>query len=139
MTHDANSIPIDFGIVGTTPLGQRLRVPAPLVRKIPHCAIRAKERYGIDLTWDDIEAISKRCLAGEGRIGGNPDGAQFHLIVFGERVLWTIWRPPAITNTKIGVIVTIMPPEVATAAVKRDYKHQARRKGDYERRKRGWA
>lgn len=139
MSHDANGIPLEFGATGTSPLGYRPPAPEPKPRKVPHCAIRAKERYGIDLSWEDVEAISRRCLAGEGRIGGNPDGAQFHMIIFGDRVLWVVYRPPALTNSKFGVVVTIMPPKVAETAVKRDRRHQARRTGDYERRKRGWA
>lgn len=101
-------------------------------RKQPHCAIRARERYGIDLTGDDVISISRRCLAGEGRIGGNPDGARFHLIVFAERVLWVVYRPPSPDSAE-GAVVTIMPPEIANVAVARDNEHRRRRTGDWRR------
>ncbi|WP_428668097.1 hypothetical protein [Reyranella sp.] len=106
---------------------------------VPHCAVRAKERYGLDLTWDDVNAIANRCADGEGRTGGKPDGTQFHMIIFADHVLWVVYKPGTVARNRRGMVVTIMPPTVALSAVKNGCRHKARRTGDYELRRRRWS
>lgn len=103
------------------------------VPPVAHAIQRAKERYGIDLTWKDLLAIAKRCKAGEGYTGCKEDGSHFHTIVFGERVLWVIYRRPSPFKPD-GIVVTIMPPEKGRATAWRDREHIIRR-GGYRRRK----
>ena len=106
--------------------------------KLPHCAVRAKERYGIDLSWADVHELRRRCQAGEGFTGDKQDGTRFHTIVFAGAVLWVVYKPPGLSRHECGTVVTIMPPTVATSVAQRDRRHMQRRTGRYERRRRGW-
>lgn len=105
---------------------------------LPHACLRAKERYGLDLSIADLRVIARRCRAGEGRTESNQDGTQFHLIVWGERVLWIVYRPPGRGVTLAdGVVLTVMPPHVGSVASRHNERRAARRRGDY-RPRRGW-
>lgn len=97
---------------------------------------RAKERYGIDLSWADLHDICRRCKAGEGYTDSRDDGSHFHIIVFGERVLWVVYRRPRPMDPD-GVVVTIMPPQKAQALLHRDSKHMERRQG-HRRLRKAW-
>ena len=107
-----------------------------VVPPVAHAIQRAKERYGIDLTWADLDAIVQRCKAGEGYTDRRPDGSHFHSIIFGERVLWVVYRRPSPMSPD-GVVVTVMPPEKAAALAFRDAQHIKRRNG-HHRQRRGW-
>lgn len=95
---------------------------------------RAKERYGIDLSWADLKAIGKRCKAGEGYTDSKPDGSHYHVIILGDRVLWVVYRRPSPFDPD-GIVVTIMPPEIGGKLVARDSKHIKRRTGQRRLRK----
>lgn len=104
------------------------------VPPVAHAAQRAKERYGIDLSRADLLAIAKRCKAGEGYTDHKEDGSHFHVIVFGERVLWVTYRRPSPFEPD-GIVVTIMPPEKGSATSFRDFQHIKRRRGHWRPRK----
>lgn len=104
---------------------------------VAHAMQRAKERYGIDLSWADLKAIGMRCKAGEGFTDRKPDGSHFHTIILGERVLWVVYRRPSALEPD-GVVVTIMPPEVGSKLVARDSKFIKRRRGDHSRLRKAW-
>lgn len=91
-----------------------------------HAADRAKERYGIDLSWPEVLDLSSRCAAGEGLMETKKDGTQCHAVIVGDRVLWLIYQPP---NAQYGngKIITIMPPNVGEARARRDRRHKFRR------------
>lgn len=101
---------------------------------LPHACLRAKERYGIDLNWSDLRAIARRCKAGEGRTGTQPDGRQYHMILWGDRILQVVYLPKR-SLLSDGIVLTIMPPEIAVAAAKRADLEAARRRGDYRPRR----
>jgi len=106
---------------------------------LPHACVRAKERYGLDLSIDDLNTIARRCRAGEGRTESNQDGTQFHLIVWSERVLWVVYRPPGpAVDLADGVVLTVMPPHVASVAAKRHARRAARRRGEFGDFRRRW-
>lgn len=108
------------------------------VPPIAHAMQRANERYGIDLSWADLHAIAKRCKAGEGYTDSKADGvSHFHIIIFGERVLWVVYRRPK-AGEPDGIVVTIMPPQVATRLNKRDAQQIERRRGRHALRRKGW-
>lgn len=135
--HDKLGLPLSFGIDGTSPIpAKKPRViEVPPVRKVPHCAIRAKERYGIDLTWDDVRELTKRCRKGEGHTGTTRDGKQFHMIIFGARVLHVVYKPE---KSDDGIVLTIMPPEIARVTAANSGRQAARRKGEFGRPKKAW-
>jgi hypothetical protein len=102
---------------------------------LPHCAVRAKQHYGIDLSWSDVGALVKRCKAGEGKMETCPDGTTFHTLIFDNRMLWCVYRSRAAGASKHdGVILTIMPPNVGSARARRDYHAMVRRRGEHTRR-----
>lgn len=103
---------------------------------VAHAVQRAKERYGIELSWTDLDAIVQRCKAGEGFCDSRADGSHFHTIIFQERVLWVVYRRPSPMSPD-GVVVTIMPPEKAAALAFRDSRHIKRRTG-HKTLRRGW-
>lgn len=100
---------------------------------IPHAIQRAKERYGIDLSVDDLTGLSARCQAGEGRTGGTEDGAQFHVLILRDRVLWLVYRRP-VPPHKFGSVVTVMPASVGAAMTKRGAREKFRRLNGYAKR-----
>lgn len=105
---------------------------------VAHAILRAKERYGIDLSWGDLRSIARRCKAGEGLTDRKEDGSNFHIIIFGERVLWVVYRrPSSAVLDPDGVVVTIMPPEIGATLVSRDAQHIKRRR-DHQRLRKGW-
>lgn len=103
---------------------------------IAHAMQRAKERYGIDLSWADLHDIAQRCKAGEGFTDRKPDGSNYHVIILRERVLWAVYRRPSAFDPD-GVVVTIMPPEIGAKLVARDAKHMAQRQG-HRRMRKAW-
>lgn len=101
-----------------------------------HAAQRAKERYGIDLTLEEVRDIARRCQKGEGR-ERTVHGGQHHSIVHGDRVLHVVWRPPDGTRHEFGEVVTILPVAAANAKVVFDGVHRIRRKrGFFPKRRR---
>jgi hypothetical protein len=104
---------------------------------VPHCALRARQRYGIELSLADVGALARRCRGGEGRMETQPDGVSFHGLIHGERMLWVVYRSPAAGSPhRDGTVITIMPPGVGASRAHRDHAHMQRRKGRYERRRR---
>ena len=107
------------------------------VNSLPHCAVRARQRYGIELSLLDVRELAKRCRDGEGRMETKPDGVSFHGLIHAERMLWLVYRSPAAGSTHLhGTVITIMPPGVGAYRAHRDHAHMQRRKGEYERRRR---
>lgn len=99
-----------------------------------HAMDRAKERYGIDLTFADVIGMSRRCAAGEGLTETLQDGVQYHTLIFGERVLWLVYKPGHLDGRgRDGTIITVMPSHVAMVRVKRDVAHMHRRTGRYDK------
>ena len=137
MSHDRNAIQLGFGATGTTPIGRK---PGRLIEPdIPtHAAIRAKERYGLDLSFADIRELSHRCAKGEGHTETQRDGRQYHSVIFGEHLLWLVYLPEGPRCTREdGVILTIMPhADAARARGKRDWFQMRRRKGQWSKPKR---
>lgn len=80
---------------------------------LPHAAVRAKERYGLDLSIDDIRALATRCLRGEGLFKTDPDGGQHHTLILNDRVLWAVYRPPGNGRHPLGEVVTVLPAQNA--------------------------
>jgi hypothetical protein len=122
--HDINGMPLDFGTVEG---GATLNQP-PSPPRLPHCAVRAQERYGITLTRRDVEDIAKRCMAGEGKAETKPDGTQYHVLIVGDRVLWLVYRAPSAGGPRpFGTVITVMPPSVANTRIWRDLQFKNRR------------
>ena len=94
----------------------------------PHAIVRAKERYGIDLSMADLRQLERRCAKGEGYCGGNQDGTSYHSLVLFDRVLWCVYR-----ETRI---ITIMPPTVGAAAGLEQDRQKFRRLHGFARRRR---
>jgi len=104
-----------------------------------HCVVRAKERYGIDLSIADVVRLSKRCLKGEGHTGGKPDGTHFHVLIEQERVLWIVYRPPANgSRHPHGTIITVMPSSVGASMAGKHAQFAARRRGEYRPFRKAW-
>lgn len=104
----------------------------------PHCIQRARERYGIDLSWRDLRQIEARCEAREGLTAKKPDGTRYHLITFADQVLWIVYKPAGTANIYGGRVVTIMPPSAADALRSSDAKNMRKRTGEYKLRKKAW-
>ena len=112
-------------------------LPARLPQHLPHCAQRARERYGLLLGLADVRALAERCRAGEGRMETRPDGVSFHALIHAERILWIVYRSPAAGSPhRGGTVITIMPPATGAARAHRDHAQMQRRKGCFERRRR---
>lgn len=96
---------------------------------IPHAAIRARERYGINLSLFDIIDLAKRCYAGEGLVETIKRDRQVHALVFKERVIWLVYIHPSSGRSrhKHGTVLTIMPPQIATGRCYRDGQQKWRR------------
>lgn len=90
-----------------------------------HAADRARERYGIDLTFDQVLELARRCKRGEGLLETQPSGIRRHALVFGDRVLWAVYAPPTEAKPD-GVVITITPP--ASGAVDRSSANSVRHK-----------
>lgn len=102
-----------------------------------HASDRAAERYGIELSDRDMNAIANRCLAGEGLLKKKQDGSQFHTIIFRDRVLHLVYQPPGPGNRSAhpcGAVVTIVPKEVVASYTYHDRRHILRRLKDRPRR-----
>jgi hypothetical protein len=104
----------------------------------PHCIQRARERYGINLSWQDLRQIEARCEAREGLTAKKPDGTRFHCITWGNQVLWIVFEPASVSRWGVGRVVTIMPPNVADALRSSDAENMRKRTGQYKLRKRAW-
>jgi len=101
------------------------------VNGLPHAAVRAKERYGIDLSKGDIIDLAKRCYAGEGLMETTRDGKRMHALIVGERVLWLVYLHPKGGRSyhQHGTVLTIMPPQIAAVRSSRDTAYRRRRLG----------
>lgn len=104
----------------------------------PHCIQRARERYGINLSWQDLLQIQARCEAGEGRTGKKQDGTHFHMIPFENQVLWVVYKPAHVSRHGVGTVATIMPSNVADALRAYDAQNMRKRTGNYKLKKRAW-
>jgi hypothetical protein len=102
---------------------------------VAHAMQRAKERYGIDLSWADLRAMARRCKAGEG-LTGRKGASNYHTLILGERVLWLVYKAPTPLEPD-GVIVTIMPQAIALHMNAADAQHIKRRK-DWRGRRKTW-
>lgn len=95
----------------------------------PHAIIRARQRYGIELTVEDLISFARRCLKGEGRMETEERGSQHHALIWNTRVLWIIYAPPGLGRTgRWGTVVTVMPPHVGDARSRQDHLHMRARK-----------
>lgn len=95
-----------------------------------HCIERARERYGINLTQSDIRQIEARCEAGEGLTGHAENGAHYHLITFGDRVLWIVYKQ--------GQVVTINPPQAGATFAGKSAGFMRRRKAQFKSKRPAW-
>lgn len=96
---------------------------------LPHCVGRTRQRYGIVLSPFDVRDLAMRCGDGEGRLETKPDGIAYHALIWGDRILWVVYRSRAHGSTRRhGTIVTIMPPSVGADRCQRDHRHVLRRK-----------
>lgn len=100
---------IDIPATGTASQG---------AKTAPHAAIRALERYGLKLTSADLGAIAAICKAGGGRTGTLPGNREFHTVIYGDRVLYVVYRR---TGGR-GVVLTCLPSARASLNV---YRHGA--------------
>lgn len=102
----------------------------------PHAISRARERYGIELTVQDLNDLAKRCLAGEGLLETVRRGIRYHALIWGERVLWLVYELPPPDRVqgdspRWGTIITVMPPVVGQFKAGNDYERMVRRKGQW--------
>ncbi len=98
----------------------------------PHCIVRARERYGLDISVDELKGLTLRCFKGEGyqpHVKGKYC-ARGHFLVYGSKVLECLWRPPSGDHNVHGVIVTIVPQATFHRwRGKEDFNQMMRRKG----------
>lgn len=111
-----------------------IRRPA---HEVAHCAMRALEHYGIVLNWDDLDALAKRCMGGEGLSETCHGDRSYHTLILGPRVLWVVYHRPS-GEFPVGFILTVMPPDVAGARTARDYRSMLKRKGEPVKPTRHW-
>lgn len=121
--HDRNAIPTAFG------------AEAAVEPFRPHAAKRALERYGVELSLADVQALARRCLKGEGFLEEHPDGAQRHTLVHDGRVLWVVYRPPGEGRPKDGLVITVTPPDLGSTmrTARHNTHHKLRRLGKSRR------
>lgn len=74
-----------------------------------HVARRARERYGVELTWEDIDGMAARIQAGQSVLAArNPDGSERHLVAWAGVEMVVVWRPDR------QCIVTVVKPSSAS-------------------------
>ena len=95
-----------------------------------HAMERARERYGIELTFNDILQMSRRCAKGEGRTETTESGTTHHTLIVGDRVLWVIYKHAALVGNADGRILTVLPAGAAIGRAIRDVQHMNRRNGN---------
>lgn len=84
-------------------------------RPLPHAITRFQERYGKPLAPGELQAMERRCRAGEGILARNPDGTVRHgLLVDGSAVI-------AIFSPASDRIITF-PPRIAGTTAKTPWK-----------------
>lgn len=105
-----------------------MRVDEILPLPEPHAITRARERYGIDLTRDDLSAIGARCRQGEGLVETEESGRTHHLIVLGTTVVHVVAAPLKHHYHRRVDIITVMPADYANKRARRDHQHKIRRK-----------
>ena len=72
--------------------------------KAAHVIERARERYGMDITTEDVRAMEAQIVNGRSvRLEIKPNQHETHLVQVGDVVLRAVWRP------SIGMIVTVQP------------------------------
>lgn len=69
----------------------------------PHAITRARERYGLELTIDDLNRIAADIAAGKTmKLGSQPDGSMRHAVLCGDRALIVVSKH---------VVLTVLPKE----------------------------
>lgn len=105
------------------------RPPRKLAIEISHAAIRAAERYGIVLTWEDLRALAELCRKGDGCSGTDPDtGAEQHAVVYRDRVLFVVYK----RRDKLwprGLILTVLPKSQGGIVAHEGKLYRQRRRG----------
>lgn len=99
---------------------QRIRDPSG-EGKIPHAILRARERYGLNLSLTDLWNISEQCKLGYGRMKIHPGGAEKHVVFIHGMELLVVWWPPTYgAHPKPdGVVATVLPREAVRAMHKK--------------------
>lgn len=97
--------------------------------RVPHCIVRAKERYGLDITIEELKALTRRCHDGEGhQKNAAVRTGRGHTILYNNRVLDCVWLPPRGDHNIYGTIVTIYPPgTLAKQVTFNDVRHMKKR------------
>jgi hypothetical protein len=95
-----------------------------LIDEPTHAAVRAKERYGVDLALDDVKELARRCSTGEGYVADERHGTKRHALVVGSRIVWVIYRPDVHRD---GIIVTVLPPESVSGTMFQNASHRIKR------------
>lgn len=112
-----------------------------VIRKIPHAIVRARQRYGLKLSTDDLRVIALQCAEGSCRLAYLPNGRERHLVEVHGRALVVVYRPHlgvSSLNTPhqgAGSIITILPREsVIAGAARSPASHfKSRKITDYKR------
>lgn len=77
-----------------------------------HAIDRARERYGLELTEQDIEALRGALVAGRAvLLKQMPDGYRHMMAMLGERALIVVWHPER------QAIITVLPKNARKKAV----------------------
>lgn len=82
--------------------------------KIPHAIERALERYGLKLTFRELDEIALKCAEGYGRSAYIADGKEKHIVTYRGIRLTVIYVPEVSLSSPHGRLVTMLPPEAAT-------------------------
>lgn len=104
--------------------------------KEPHAITRARERYGLDLTVDDLAEISRLCLSGAGiKVDAfKPGWGTIYALRFkGENIV------PLISAE--GTVISIFPPNAMRNRIRRFHKEiqpETRKKGGRRRARLRW-
>ena len=85
-----------------------------------HAAQRALERYGLTLSYKDLNELAARCARREGLVGRDPDGAAYHDLIFNDQMLRVLYRHPV--GCAQGFVVTILPKNSSLIRSGRDHR-----------------
>lgn len=89
----------------------------PMNGHVPHAINRARERYHLRLSQKDLSYLCEECIKGYGRLSRMPDGKERHLLLCHGKPIVAIYAPYegpfSRRSSKLGTIITILPPEAA--------------------------
>lgn len=86
------------------------------IGKVPHAIERALERYGLRLSFSDLDRISEECAKGYGRLSYMEDQKEKHIVHYLGASLVVVYIPEVDASHPRGRVVTILPPEAATSS-----------------------